>query len=211
MITDLRFAWRALAKNRAFALTAVTTLALGIGANTAIFSVINQVLLNPAGVANPDRVVAVRARYDKLALRSIPVSVPDFADVETSRTVFDSAAILQDADLNYTGGDVPEHLQGAMVSYAWFDVFRAKPQLGRLFSREEDQPGANQVTILSDAAWTRLFARDASAIGRRSRIEPSAVPDRGRHGSRLPLAGACRLVGSPRTCPRCLFPVEPLQ
>jgi len=166
MITDLRFAWRALAKNRAFALTAVTTLALGIGANTAIFSVINQVLLNPAGVANPDRVVAVRARYDKLALRSIPVSVPDFADVENSRTVFDSAAILQDADLNYTGGDVPEHLQGAMVSYAWFDVFRAKPQLGRLFSREEDQPGANQVTILSDAAWTRLFARDAGVIGR---------------------------------------------
>src|SRR6516164_10013287 len=92
MITDLRFAWRALAKNRAFALTAVTTLALGIGANTAIFSVINQVLLTPAGVANPDRVVAVRARYDKLALRSIPVSVPDFADVENSRTVFDSAA-----------------------------------------------------------------------------------------------------------------------
>ena len=166
MITDLRFAWRALAKNRAFALTAVTTLALGIGANTAIFSVINQVLLNPAGVANPDRVVAVRARYDKLALRSIPVSVPDFADVENSRTVFDSASILQDADLNYTGGDVPEHLQGAMVSYAWFDVFRAKPQLGRLFSREEDQPGANQVTILSDAAWTRLFARDAGVIGR---------------------------------------------
>ena len=166
MITDLRLAWRALAKNRAFALTAVTTLALGIGANTAIFSVINQVLLNPAGVANPDRVVAVRARYDKLALRSIPVSVPDFADVENSRTVFDSAAILQDADLNYTGEDVPEHLQGAMVSYAWFDVFRAKPQLGRLFSREEDQPGANQVTILSDAAWTRLFARDAGVVGR---------------------------------------------
>jgi hypothetical protein len=134
MMTDLRFAGRALAKNPAFALTAVTTLALGIGANTAIFSVINQVLLNPAGVANPDRVVAVRARDDKLALRSIPVSVPDFADVENSRTAFDSAAILQDADLNYTGQGVPEHLQGAMVSYAGSRCFAANPNLAA-FSR----------------------------------------------------------------------------
>ena len=134
MITDLRFAWRALAKNRAFALTAVTTLALGIGANTAIFSVINQVLLNPAGGSESRSCRGCPRPVYKLALQSIPVSVPDFADVETSRTVFDSAAILQDADLNYTGEDVPEHLQGAMVSYAWFDVFRPNRSLAA-FSR----------------------------------------------------------------------------
>ncbi len=93
MASDLRFALRTLAKNRLFACTAAAMLALGIGANTAIFSVVDQVLLNPAGVSQPDRVVAVRARYDKLALRNIPVSVPDFADVEASKTIFESAAI----------------------------------------------------------------------------------------------------------------------
>ena len=85
MMQNLRLAWRTLAKSPGFTLTAVAALALGIGANTAIFSVVNQVLLEPAGVNRPDRVVAVRGRYDKLALKSIPVSVPDFADVQKSR------------------------------------------------------------------------------------------------------------------------------
>ena len=166
MPSDLRLATRTLAKNPAFAVTAVATLALGIGANTAIFSVVNQVLLNPAGVAGPNRVVAVRARYDKLALRSIPVSVPDFADVETSKSIFESAAVERDGDLNYTGQGVPQRLQGAAVSRGWFDVFGARPLLGRVFSAEEDTPQANQVAILSYAAWTRLFGRDAGVVGR---------------------------------------------
>jgi hypothetical protein len=95
-----------------------------------------------------------------------------------------------------------------MVSYAWFDVFRAKPQLGRLFSREKDQPGANLVTILSDAAWTRLFARDTGVIGRS--LELNQLPYRivGVMGPEFRWPAR---VGSPRTCPRCLFPVEPLQ
>lgn len=166
MASDLRFAWRALVKNPAFSLTAIGMLGLGIGANTAIFSVVNQVLLNPAGIADPARVVAVRARYDKLALRSIPVSVPDFADIETSRAIFDSAAIERDTDFNYTGSGVPERLQGATVSRGWFDVFHAKPLLGRIFSPEEDQPQSNQAAVLSYAAWVRLFGGDSAVIGR---------------------------------------------
>src|SRR5215469_2913176 len=160
MVSDLRFAARALAKNPAFALTAVALLALGIGANSAIFSVVNQVLLNPSGVSDPARVVAVRARYDKLALRNIPLSVPDFGDVQSSSAIFESAAIEHDDDFNYSGHGVPERLQGANVSRGWFDVFEAKPILGRVFSAAEDQPAANQVAILSYAAWSRLFGRD---------------------------------------------------
>lgn len=173
MPSDLRLAGRTLAKNPAFAVTAVATLALGIGANTAIFSVVNQVLLNPSGVSGPDRVVAVRARYDKLALRSIPVSVPDFADVDASKSVFDSAAVMKTLDLNYTGQAVPERLQGAAVSRGWFDVFRAHPLLGRVFSADEDTPQGSQVAILSYAAWTRLFARDAGVIGRTLELNQS--------------------------------------
>src|SRR5579862_6919271 len=94
MWKDLRHAMRALLHTPAYTVVAVVTLALGIGANTAIFSVINQVLLNPAGVEHPDRLVAIRARYQKLALNNIGVSVPDFADVLHSSRQFDSAALL---------------------------------------------------------------------------------------------------------------------
>ena len=166
MISDLRIACRTLAKTPAFTLTAVAALALGIGANTAIFSLVSQVLLNPAGVSNPERVVAVRAKYDKLALKSIPVSIPDFTDVRDSTSQFESAAMLQQGDFNYTGSGVPERLQGANVSLRWFDVFGAKPRIGRLFQPEEDMPNGNQVAILSYAAWQRLFGLDPGILGR---------------------------------------------
>src|SRR6266700_7260913 len=143
MLSDLRLACRTLAKSPGFAITAVGALALGIGSNTAIFSLGNQVRLNPAGVSQPDRVVALRIRYDKLALRSISASVPDFADVRNSTRLFESAALLDRGDFNYTGSTVPERLQGASVSYDWFRVFGARPLLGRIFTAEEDKPNAN--------------------------------------------------------------------
>ena len=166
MLSDLRIALRTLSKSPAFALTAVAALALGIGANTAIFSVVNQVLLNPAGVSNPERIVALRAKYDKLALRSIPVSVPDFADVEKSKQVFESAAVLSGGDFSYTGSGIPERLNGANVSFQWFDVFGAKPRLGRVFQPQEDKPNANHVVVLSFPAWRRVFGQDPAVLGR---------------------------------------------
>src|SRR5712671_6182062 len=98
MLTDLRIASRTLLKSPGFCATAVAALALGIGANTAIFSVVSQVLLNPAGVSNPQRVVALRVKYEKLALRNISVSARDFADIHESNQVFESAALMGDGD-----------------------------------------------------------------------------------------------------------------
>jgi predicted permease len=164
--SDLRITFRTLAKNPAFSLTAVAALALGIGANTAIFSVVNEVLLNPAGVRNPARVVALRAKYDKLALRSIPVSVPDFDDVHKSTQLFESGAVEEAGNFNYTGVGVPEHLVGASVSMQWFDVFGAEPRLGRVFEPWEDKPNANRVVVLSFGVWKRLFGQDAGVLGR---------------------------------------------
>ena len=167
MLTDIRLAARTLSKTPGFTLTAVAALALGIGANTAIFSVVNEILLNPTGITDPQRVVAVRVKYDKLALRSISVSVPDFADVRNSSNTFESAAIMQQGDFNYTvAGAAPERLQGASVTYHYFDVFGAKPRVGRLFTAAEDQPNANQVVVLSYGAWKRLFGQDTAALGR---------------------------------------------
>ena len=166
MIKDFRYAVRALMKAPGFSAATVLTLALGIGANTAIFSVVNQVLLNPGGITNPERIVALRVKYDKLALASIPVSVPDFADVKGSTDLFENAAIQGSGSYNYTGSGVPEPLRGATVSAGWFDVFGAKPRLGRTFQPEEDKPNANNVVVLSYAAWKRLFGLDAGILGR---------------------------------------------
>jgi predicted permease len=165
-----------LAKSPAFSLTAIAALGLGIGANTAIFSVVNQVLLNPAGVSHPERIASLRVKYDKLALKSIPVSVPDFSDVQKSTQLFEAGAVLGQADYNYTGSGMPERLQGAAVSLQWFDVFGAKPRLGRLFQPDEDQTKTNQVVVLSFAAWKRLFGQDPGVLGRT--IELNRTPYR---------------------------------
>jgi predicted permease len=166
MASNLRFTFRGLRKSPGFALTAVATLALGIGANTAIFSLVNQLLLNPPGVTDPERIVAVRVRYDKLNLTSIGMSAPNFRDVRDSRDVIEHAAIVDTTLFNYTGGAIPEQLKGAPVSVEWFDVFAANPILGRVFRPEEDQPNANHVAVLAYAAWQRLFGGDPAIVGR---------------------------------------------
>lgn len=166
MLADLRIAFRTLKRSPGFAAVAVAALALGIGANTGIFSIVNALLLHPAGIADPERVVAVRVRYYKLNLRNIGPSAPDLADVRDDRSVFEHAALWDDADFNYSGHDLPQRLQGAVVSAEWFDVFGAKPRLGRLFRPEEDQPHANQVVVLSYAGWMRVFGGDPAIVGK---------------------------------------------
>jgi predicted permease len=166
MFSEIRFAARALVKNPAFSLTAIAVLALGIGANGAIFGLVSQALFAPPGIADPDRVVAVRARYGKLNLPSISLSAPDFDDVRRATEVFEHAAVMEPRSLNYTGGDTPQLVEGAAVSLHWFDVFGARPALGRTFVADEDQPDANFAVILSDAGWVRLFGRDPGIVGR---------------------------------------------
>jgi len=166
MWSDLRFALRTLARSPLFAITTVAALALGIGANTAIFSVINGLLLHPAGIPHADRLMAIRVKYDKLNLKSIVISAPDFADVRDSRQIFSAAALVQDGTFNYTSGDVPERLLGAQVSWQWFDVFGVKPLLGRAFRPEEDQPNANRVAVLGYGTWQRLFGGDPAIVGK---------------------------------------------
>jgi predicted permease len=166
MLSNLRFAFRTLTKSPGFALTSVAALALGVGANTAIFSLVNQLLLNPAGISNPERIAAVRVKYEKLGLKSISLSPTDFADVRDSTQVFARAALMAQGDFNYTGGEQPERLQGASVSVQWFEVFGARPILGRTFQPEEDVPNGNPAVVLSHATWKRLFGGSSSVLGR---------------------------------------------
>jgi len=167
---DMRYGLRQLCRNPGFTFIAILTLALGIGANTAIFSVVNGLFLHPSGVSQPDRIVVQRVRYGKLGLKSISVSAPDFAQLRDSRNIVQAAALETTSDFNYSTGAFPERLRGAQVSSQWFDVFGARPFLGRLFTPEEDQPNANHEVILSFSAWRRWFGGDPQIVGRTLRL-----------------------------------------
>jgi predicted permease len=167
VIQDFRYALRQLRKSPSFALAAIFTLALGIGANLAVFSVMNAVLLNPSGIPHPERVVAVRATYAMGDLKNINISPPDFGDAVLGTDIFTSAAIMTGANFNYNmDGVTPVRLVGAKVSWQWFDVFWAKPHLGRVFRAEEDQPNADHEVVLSYSAWKQRFGNDPSIVGR---------------------------------------------
>jgi predicted permease len=163
---DLRFALRGLRHSPGFTFVVVLTLALGIGAITAVFSLVDKVLLTPPGIRNPERVIAVQTIYRNLNSRFPIVSPQTLADLQDSPEVFEHAALMSPADVNYTTGGDPQRLRGAIVTSEWFDVFGAKPYLGRTFRKDEDQPNANGVVVLSHGAWTRLFGADPAIIGR---------------------------------------------
>ena len=165
-LRDLRYAVRVLRRSPAFTLVTVLTLAIGIGANTAIFSLVNQILLHPRGISHPERLTAIRTKYSKLNLKDIPDSVPTFADARDIRDIFEHTGAMREMNVNYTGIAVPQNLHAASVSVEWFDVFGAEPILGRVFAPEEDRPNANRVVVLSNSAWVRLFGADRSVVGR---------------------------------------------
>src|SRR5271165_2787816 len=127
---DLQHAFRTLRQSPAFTSTAVLSLALGIGANAAIFSIVNGLFLHPAGIQRVEEVVAPRVTYQKLNLIRIEMSTTDFADIRNSTNVFSKAAIAQTRGYNYTGGESPERLVGSDVTWQWFDVFGATAALG---------------------------------------------------------------------------------
>ena len=164
LIQDLRFALRMLLKNPGFTATAAITLALGIGANTAIFSVINAVLLRPLPYHDPSRLVLVNETTRQLA--DMSVSYPNFLDWREQNHVFERLAALQDGQFTLTGLDRPERLGGLNVSADFFTTLGATPALGRDFQPQDDKAGAEPVAILSDHLWRSRFGGDPTVVGR---------------------------------------------
>src|SRR5271167_1763580 len=161
------YALRQLRKSPGFATVSVMTLALGIGANIAVFSVTNAVLLNPSGIPHADGLVALRVRYNAMPdLSNINMSAPDFGDAAEGKDIFSSAAIMQGGSFNYAreNGN-PELLNGARVSSGWFDTFDVHPYMGRVFTPEEDQPGDGNEAVLSYRAWKKRFGSDPNIVG----------------------------------------------
>jgi len=166
LLQNVRYSLRQLRKTPGFTATAVLTLALGIGANVAVFSVMNAVLLNPSGIPHPARVVAPRVKYAIGDLKDIGISPTDFGDVEAGKSVFSSAAAVTSSDFNYNDGVQPRRLVGAKVTWQWFNVFEATPLMGRVFRPEEDQPDADHEAVLSYSAWKGKFGGDPAIVGR---------------------------------------------
>jgi predicted permease len=166
VLANLRYAVRQLWRARTFTVITILTLALGVGANTAIFSVVQAVLLQPAGVTDPSHVASFHARYIQLNLPSIGVSAPDFADALSLSSIVESGAMVQPNAFNATFDGRTQHLRAGMVTWKWFQVYGANPIVGRTFSPEEDQKGNNQVVVLSYATWQQLFGGQRDAVGK---------------------------------------------
>jgi len=166
MFQDLRYGARMLLKNPGFTLVAVLTLALGIGANTAIFSVVNATLLRPLPYSEPERLVRVWETNPRANRWGDWVSYPDFRDWREQNTVFDEIGACRVFGFNLTGSDFAETLPGAYVSASLFTVLGVKPMLGRTFLAEEDRPGANRVAVISHGLWQRRFGADPGLIGK---------------------------------------------
>src|SRR5262245_30062354 len=170
---DFRYAMRMLRRNRGFSLIAVLTLALGIGANTAIFSIVNSVLIRPLPYKDPDSLVWVWGRFSRGNTAS--VSPPDFRDYRSQAQLFDAFACFTAVNLTITGNGEPERLNGSAVSSEFFRVFGVKPAIGREFTSEEEQVARPSVVILSHGLWKRSFGGDAGIIGRSIVLEGSPV------------------------------------
>ncbi|HKR95331.1 MAG TPA: ABC transporter permease, partial [Candidatus Angelobacter sp.] len=168
-VRDLKYGLRVLRKNPGFAIVAVLVLALGIGANTAIFSVVNAVLLRPLPFADPGRLVHVWHIPPQKSFPGITrfsVSTANFIDWQQQNNVFEKMAIFAGGRMNLTGGDKPEFLGAAQVSRDFFDVLGVKPILGRTFVAEEDQLGRNHEVILTYDFWQSHFGGDRGVVGR---------------------------------------------
>ena len=165
MLTDLRFALRQMLKSPAFTVTAIVTLALGIGANTAIFSVVNAVLRHPAGVDHPERVAVLHTRYKQFTLDVPDVSVPTYAAAAAMSDQVEAAAVEQGTSFNIERDGRAENIPAAQVSSRWFDVFGARPIVGRTFTADEDQPNAAPVVVLSYGMWQRVFGGRQDVAG----------------------------------------------
>src|SRR5438477_403440 len=156
LLQDLRYGGRMLRKNPGFALIAVLTLALGIGANTAIFSLVNGILLRPLPYAHPEQLVSLTGTYPK----------GGFAALRDQMRTIDLAAYVEGYEFNLTGLGDPVRLTGTPVSAELFSVLGANPELGRTFRAGEDLAGQNAFVILSHSLWQRQFASDPAVIGR---------------------------------------------
>ncbi len=166
LFNDARYGWRTLARSPGFTVVALLTLTLGIGANTAIFSVVNAVLIRSLPFHDPGRLVMVWEDYARTGFPQNTPAPGNYADWKADRNIFDDAAALALHTYNLSGDGAPEKLDGAGVTSNLFRVLGIEPVLGRAFTGAEDTPGAAREVLISHGLWTRRFGADPKLVGR---------------------------------------------
>src|SRR5437773_3842377 len=165
MLDDLCYAFRQLIRNPAFSAVAILTLALGIGANTAIFSIVDAVLLRPLPYPDADRIMVLNESSGPG--QDYSVALPDYFNWQKDNPVFEHLAATHKESRNLSGiaGRDPERISCASVTRNFFNIIGLPPQIGRTFSEEEDKVGAPPAVVISDRLWQRAFNRDPSVLG----------------------------------------------
>jgi predicted permease len=170
-LQDVRFALRQLIKSPGFAIVVILTLGLGIGTNTALFSVVDAVLLRPLPYKNPQELVALHDDLPGVNLHDAGMSVQEADDLQNRSGVFTEVSAVWAFDVNITGGEKPERLEGVAVSPNYFAMLGAHSALGRVFTPADYRPGFFEGVVISDALWRRMFGADPNIIGHNIRAD----------------------------------------
>src|SRR6185437_10419734 len=171
LLQDVRYGLRMLVKKPTFTIVAVLTLALGVGANTAIFSIVNAVLLRSLPFPDPDRLVRIYFNNPGVGLRGVRFSVPELDDLRAQTDVFEDVSVIVAGPTNLTGVKQPEHLAMVEVSTNYFSMLGATPELGRLIDHRDFALGFAPVVVISDALWRRSYRADPGVLGRSLRLD----------------------------------------
>jgi putative ABC transport system permease protein len=171
LFQDVRYGLRVLVTKPTFTIVALLTLALGVGANTAIFSIVNAVLLRSLPFPDPDRLVRIYFNNLGVGLRGVRFSVPEFDDLRTQTDVFEDVSVIVSGPTNLTGAKQPEHLEMVEVSPNYFSMLGATPELGRLFGHQDFALAFAPVVVISDALWRRSYGADPGVLGRSLRLD----------------------------------------
>jgi predicted permease len=171
LLQDLRYGWRMLLKKPAFTIVAVLTLALGVGANTAIFSIVNAVLLRSLPFRDPDRLVRIFFNQPGVGLRDVRFSKPELDDLQTRAGVFEDVTPIFEGSEDLTGVQQPERVEGVNGSFSYFSMLGVTPQIGRLYGLQDFAPGFAPEAVISDGLWRRAYGADPNVLGRTIRID----------------------------------------
>src|SRR5213075_747824 len=171
LFQDMRYGLRLLRKSPCFTIVAVRSLALGVGANTAIFSIVNAVLLRSLPFSHPERLVKIVASNRGVGARDIGLSVPEFDDLRSRAGVFDEVTALQGGPTNLTGADRPQRFELLEVSPNYFSMLGISAHIGRVFGPSDEALGFAEAAVISDSLWARGFGRDPGVLGRKMQLD----------------------------------------
>ena len=171
LLQDVRYGLRMLLKKPTFTIVAVLTLALGVGANTAIFSIVNAVLLRPLPYPDPGRLVRIFFNEPGVGLRDVRFSKPELDDLQTRSGVFEDVTPIFEGSEDVTGAGQPERVEGVNGSFSYFSMLGVTPQIGRLFGPQDFVPGFAAEAVISDGLWRRAYGADPNVVGGTIRID----------------------------------------